>query len=161
MEEKLTTGFVEKEIAGFFNPLRSLIVPRVMVSKNEIPCEWGNHECDLIIVQPSDYAYEIEIKVDKYDLKKDCYKTHHHECAKIRRLYFAIPWYLMPEISEIPDEAGIFIITKSYLPRRHEYCHIGRGRVVKIRDGRNKSDYKLSLEDKFRLCRLGTMKLWL
>ena len=145
-----TTPEIELAVAEFFNPRQHLILPNIW---------WGmglNHECDLFIVSKNNYASEIEIKVNKYDLKKDQKKGHGHSSNLIRRLYFAIP----PELKEfnnyIPEHAGIIIV---YAPGELQsyYGHICKiERPAKI----NKMAKPLIQYQILHLGRLAAMRIW-
>lgn len=98
------TGEIELAIARYFNPRLNVIVPNI---------SWGLdlHEIDLLVLNPSNYAYEIEIKTSLSDLKADKNKKHGHFSNKIRRLYFAVPVELQKEaIEHIPERAGLLTI---------------------------------------------------
>lgn len=68
-----------------------------------------SHEADLFVVTGSGYAWEIEIKVSKSDLKADLKKEHQH-MGNIRRLYFAMPWDMYDCAHLVPDRAGILLV---------------------------------------------------
>jgi hypothetical protein len=131
--------------AGYFNTRVNLIVPNV---------SWGifsSHECDLVVLTPSDYAYEVEIKVDKYDLIADKLKRHGHKSKLLRGLWFAIPYYLKDHISAVPEHAGILIVGE----------HLNAlNNVKRIRKPKVTGNYKWTLEQRYRLARLGTMRFW-
>ena len=104
---KITTIEMEVALMARLNILRNIIVPNV---------SWGLdlHECDLLILTPSNYATEIEIKVSKYDLLKDKNKWHEHQSEWISRLYFAVPYYLEDLAFEhVPERAGIYVVYKN------------------------------------------------
>jgi len=93
---EITTPEMEIALAEYFGIRQNLIVPNV---------SWGmdSHECDLFILTPAGYGWEVEIKVSKADLFKDKHKRHRHNSSKIKFLYFAIPEYLERYIDEIPE----------------------------------------------------------
>src|SRR5262245_35861210 len=99
----MTALEIETIIAYKFGVRRNIIVPNV---------SWGLglHECDILIVSQSGYATEVEIKISKYDLKKDLVKGHGHANDKIKYLVFAIPEKIEQHIDLIPAEAGIIVI---------------------------------------------------
>jgi len=104
------------------------------------------HECDLLIVTPSRWAYEVEIKCTLQDLKADLQKKHHHISTVeneriIKGLYYTLPeeLYITRIYNYIPRYAGIFVITdkcrlehKPVLDKtarkltEAEYLHLGR-----------------------------------
>jgi hypothetical protein len=132
---------IEVAVAEYFNPRTNLIVPNV---------SWGMflHECDLLVLTPSGYAYEIEIKTSKQDLIKDLDKPHKHDSKKIKKLYFAIPSKLVDCISYIPERAGVIIINEE------------TRRCKKIREAKVWNNYKFSDSDRYMLARLGSMRIW-
>jgi hypothetical protein len=137
-----TCDEIESAVARYFDPRRNLIVPNVW---------WGlelNHECDLFVLNKAGFAYEVEIKVTRADIKADLKKRDHHESKKIRRLYFAIPAKLKGSIDLIPEHAGVLIVGVS-------------GAVAKIREAKLNPDARpLTEKEKFKLGHLGTMRIW-
>jgi hypothetical protein len=138
--KKLTCLDIEIAVANFFNPRLNIIVPNV---------SWGLflHECDMLVLTKSGYAYEIEIKTDKYDLIKDSKKKHGHFNIKLSRLYFAIPDYLSDYISHIPERAGILIVSEG-------------GFVELKRKPEIKNEYRFTDKERLKLAELGTMRIW-
>lgn len=137
---------MEISIATYFDPRRNVIVPNVW---------WGmglNHECDLMVLTKSGYAYEVEIKISKSDIKADIKKRSGHYSNKIRKLYFSIPERLRPYIDLIPDRAGILMVIEA-----GKYP----GQVEKIREAKNLPEArKLTTEEQFNLAKLGSMRIW-
>lgn len=147
-DTKLTARDIEVAIAYHFDYTQNLIVPNV---------SWGlrlGHECDLLILRPSGYLTEIEIKVSAADIKKDLEKKHKHLSSKIRELYFAVPLELVDD-PNIPDYAGIISVQRRKYARVNPYvCRIVRRRV------RNAKAKKISDSDKLKLLRLGCLRIW-
>jgi hypothetical protein len=139
---KFTAKDVELAVAGYFKPRRNLICPNI---------HWGmgiNHECDVFVLKKTGYAYEIEIKVSRGDLKKDLKKKRGHNSNKLRRLYFAIPEYLIESKDLIPRHAGILVIGKY-------------GKVTEIRKAKdNKEAVRISDNERFHLAHLACMRIW-
>ena len=136
-----TTPEIEVRIAQHFDFVHNLVVPNV---------SWGllMHECDLLVLTPKGYAYEIEIKVSKADLLKDKKKHHQHRDHRIKYLYFAIPIKLEKHSEHIPMHAGILVVDKE-------------GRVHEVRKPMaNLPPYVFTPEEFFKLARLGTMRVW-
>jgi hypothetical protein len=138
--KKLNCLDIEIAVADFFNPRLNIIVPNI---------SWGLflHECDMLVLTKSGYAYEIEIKTDKYDLIKDSKKKHGHFNVKLSRLYFAIPNYLSECIQHIPEHAGILIVSEG-------------GFVELKRQPKIKNEYKFTEQERLKLAELGTMRIW-
>ena len=148
IKNRLITLDMEIALSYHFKYRRNLIVPNV---------SWGLelHECDLLMLTPTGYATEIEIKISKADLIKDKNKLHGHESHKIKYLYFAIPEYLLKYKEHIPERAGIVVV------------HYGTGfskskvyvRVVR-KPKANPIKYKWDLEERYKLARLGSLRIW-
>ena len=100
----MNTTDIEIAIADIFNPRVNIIVPNV---------SWGLglHECDVLILTKSGYAYEVEIKISRADLKKDLNKAHMHKSNRIRGLWFALPQQLLKHMNLIPSNAGIISVS--------------------------------------------------
>jgi hypothetical protein len=139
--KKLKTIDVELSVVKYLKPRINLIVPNI---------SWGLniHECDLFVLSKSGYATEIEIKVSRSDLKKDLDKRHHHKSNKIKKLYFAIPDYMLCDIELIPKHAGILIVNQ------RGRCTLHREAVI------NEKSYKFSDAERFQVARLGALRIW-
>ena len=96
---------IEIAIARHLNPRMNLIVPNVW---------WGfglNYEADLVVVKPSGYAWEVEIKISVSDLKAEKNKRHAHNSNKFKRLYFAVPFKMQEQAQAlIPERSGLFVV---------------------------------------------------
>ena len=106
------------------------------------------HECDMLLLNKSGYATEIEIKISKQDLLKDKEKLHGHNHNLLKYLYFAVPEELKDlALKEIPERAGLIVITKN-------------NRVSIIRKPlKNKSAIAWNEAERYNLMRLGTMRI--
>jgi len=138
---------IEIALAEYFNPRANLIVPNV---------SWGMflHECDILVITKAGYAWEVEIKTNKYDLIKDKNKSHGHHSNKIKFLYFAIPDYLLQYQEHIPERAGIIVV--KYDDRRmHHPIYCKRTRMPQAN-----SKYKFTTEERYNVARLGAMRIW-
>lgn len=138
---------MEITLANYFGIRQNLIVPNV---------SWGmdSHECDLFVLTPAGYGWEIEIKVSKADLLKDKNKRHGHYLSKIKFLYFAIPDYLESYVFEIPLRAGIIIIR----PNKNYDCGYWCEKFRKpLANGRS---YKYTDAERLQLARLGALRIW-
>jgi len=133
---------IEAAVVKYFDPRRCCIVPNVW---------WGldlNHECDLFVLTKAGYAYEVEIKVSRVDIKADLKKRFGHSSKKIRKLYFALPEKLQNCIDLIPERAGILIVGP-------------KGIVKKLREATLNPDVrKLTEKESLKLAHLGTMRIW-
>ncbi len=137
----MRTSEIEYAVARDFGWRTHVIVPNI---------SWGAglHECDLLVLTKTGYAYEVEIKVSKADLIKDKLKDHGHLSNRIRKLYFAIPDKLKPHIEHIPERAGIICVRES------GYCET-------IREAQtNPLSKPWTDSEMFNIARLGTMRIW-
>jgi hypothetical protein len=125
-----------------------------------------SHECDILVLTQSGYAYEVEIKISASDLKADLKKQHHHRSNKIKMLYFAIPKYLEPYKEFIPTTAGIMVVERIFDDTRicgePEYKSTGwRDTMTVIRAPHvNREASKWEDKDRLELMRLSTMRIW-
>ncbi len=144
--EKITTAEMECVVARFLNIRSNLIVPNV---------HWGMdlHECDLLLVTKAVYAWEIEIKVTKADLKKDAEKRHGHRSERIKHLYFAIPTYLEDSIEYIPERAGIITVA----PKSEKLWT--RCKIIR-KPETNKAAQPFSDCERYKVARLGALRIW-
>jgi len=138
-----TCAEIEIAVTDYFGPRQNLIVPNV---------SWGIgiHECDLLILTRSDFAYEVEIKVSKTDLIRDAHKHHqHHDYAnRIRQMWFAVPEKLYPVVGLIPFTSGVLIVR-------------GNGKVWEDRAAVvNTTARKFTDEDRYKVARLGALRIW-
>ena len=144
---KLHTGDMEVILARRWNYRRNLIVPNV---------SWGlgfRYELDLLIVTPSKWATEIEIKVSLSDLKADKKTRHDHTSSKVKYLYFAVPVNLGDIALElIPERAGLVIVEP--LADRNPRSAIVRPAKI------NKQARKLTEKEVKKLLELAAMRIW-
>ncbi len=142
----MTTAKIEIAVAKWFDTRLNMVVPNV---------SWGLglHECDLLVVTKSGYANEVEIKVNRYDLKKDQLKRHGHYSNLIHRLFFAIPVPLMEFREYIPERAGIIVVDFSN-DAWGPFCRLERPAKI------NKLAQKLSPDQIQHLGRLAAMRIW-
>jgi hypothetical protein len=141
-----TARHIEVAVAKYFDPRRNIIVPNV---------SWGFfiHECDLFLVTRAGYGYEVEIKASRADIVADAKKRHAHNLAGrgvalIRRFFFAIPDHLLLHTTLIPERAGILVVDV-------------RGKCRMERDAQTNTQARtLTLDERFQIARLGTMRIW-
>lgn len=136
-----TTPEIELAVARWFGPRRVVIVPNV---------SWGLgvHECDLLILSRAGYAYEVEIKTSRADLRADKRKRHRHNSVKLKWLWFALPAELEASIEVVPERAGVLIVDPN-----------GRVRELRKPTG-NPRARKLSNAEQLQLVRLATLRMW-
>ena len=155
--KKITTPEMEIVLARHFDPLVNLVVPNV---------SWGFegcHELDLAVMTKAGCLYEVEIKISLSDLKADAKKSHGHRNKKIKYLYFAIPEYLVEKgLQHIPPRAGVLVVKWQEEQKRSRRLREipGHWYVEQIRPPEPNGNYKLSPEQKFKIARLGALRIW-
>lgn len=90
-------------VARHFNYQANVIVPNVW---------WGmglNYEADIVVLRPSGYAVEVEIKLSAADIVADTRKRHQHDSRLFCELWFAVPEALSRHL-DIPAKAGILAV---------------------------------------------------
>jgi len=150
LSKTLTTREIEVAIAEWLGVRERLTVPNV---------SWGlnMHECDLLTLNKSGYASEIEIKVSKSDLKADANKSHLHRSNRIRYLYFAMPKGMACCEEFVPVQAGIVLVSNDgdgYGYKLRYRCELVRRPIT------NKYARKFTPEEISDLARLGTLRIW-
>jgi hypothetical protein len=139
-----TSAEIEIAVSNFIGQRTHIIVPNV---------SWGMfpYELDLCVLNcKSFYAYEVEIKISKADLKRDSKKQHNHDWNHdyIRQLWFAMPEKMRGCEELVPTRAGIFYVTKG-------------GRVIEERRAEiNTVAKKWTVEKAYELARLATFRMW-
>jgi hypothetical protein len=143
-----TTIDMEIAVSEFLDYRVNMIVPNI---------SWGMgfHECDLLVLTPSDCVWEVEIKISRADLIKDAKKGHGHNSKQIKYLYFAIPEHLSHCHEFIPERAGIIhVVNKVYQGKWYGF------KAVKIRQPKVNSDYKMTKQARCEMGRLAAMRIW-
>ena len=150
--KKLTTPELEVLVADFFNVRTKIIVPNVY---------WGmklNYEVDLFVLTRSRYAYEVELKVSKSDLKKDMSKKHNHCGTYFKRLYFAMPENIYDE-KLVPENAGVLLAyyEKGYTtPNGEVLCW----ELKEVRKPKEKKVKPLTDKEYLKILELMAMRIW-
>ena len=147
----MTANDIELAVSRNYGIRQNIIVPNV---------SWGIHclqyEADLVVLRPSGWGIEIEIKVSGSDIKADLKKRHTHDCNLFKELWFAVPEELAGH-SDIPERAGIIsvkvCVANSYQPNGHSATRIRPATT-------NKEAIKWSDRNRQALCRLATMRVW-
>ena len=151
MDTKLTVDEIELAIVNstLFNKRRDIIVPNV---------SWGllNHEADMVIMTPSGYLTEIEIKRSWEDFKADFKKGHKHDDERISKLYYSVPESIQGDVIQFLNEkfdnwlnipCGVLSFTDRGSKACIKDCPPSRGR-------------KLFLEEQLTIARLGCLRIW-
>jgi hypothetical protein len=141
---------IEIAVANHFNARVNVIVPNI---------SWGlfsNREVDVLVVRPSGFAVEVEIKTNAADIKRDLKKRRHlidrrgwHEDRdKIREKYFAVP-VALKDHPDIPADCGILAVTEGY----------SWPKVIR-RSKLNKNARRLTPSEIHHVMELGLMRIW-
>jgi hypothetical protein len=144
VDKKINSTTIELALVRHLNSRINLIVPNVF---------WGlglTYEADLVVVKPSQYAYEIEIKISLSDLKAEKKKRHSAHCSnKFKYLYFAVPENLKEQASNlIPERSGLFIVKENSM-------------VILVKPPKiNKNARKLNQKEINKLYELCQMRVW-
>lgn len=136
-------GDIELVLANHFGYRHNLIVPNV---------SWGifhHQEVDVLILRPSGYAVEIEIKVSVSDVKRDLDKHHAHNSRLVRQTWFAMPDTIANKATPmIPDRFGVLAVYQD-----------GRVRTLRVAKV-NKDACKWTTERIAKLHELAAMRIW-
>lgn len=119
----MRTPDIESAVVRLLEPRRNLIVPRISYTS------WLRHECDLLMITPNHYAYEIELKASAADLRKDFSKRHGHANRLLRGMYYAMPekvWEVAGNI--VPEDCGVIVVNEI---TRHEGSKFYHARYVR------------------------------
>ena len=151
---RLTTPELEMIIADHFDVRRNLIVPNI---------HWGfglRYEADLVVVTKARFAYEVELKISKADLKKDKDKKHLHNAKCFKRFYYAMPEDIYdPELIPV-DGAGILLC------KHHSWSHwkskkmMTKWSVKEVVAPVDRKATKLTIKQYLKLLHLSAMRVW-
>lgn len=137
---------IEVALAEFLDYRKNIIVPRVERGA-------GLHECDLLMLRPTGYATEFEIKISKGDLMKDLKKDHHKEInPKIKEFFYALPMNLVSTaLSVLPKSVGVIGVIRK-----------GGGELEckEIRPSEHNKAVKWETDEAYQLMRLAQMRTW-
>lgn len=137
----MTSQHIELAVAFHFGYRRNIIVPNIW---------WGmnlRYEADVVVLRPSDYGIEIEIKVSSADIKADLKKRYQHDSNLFKELWFAVPSDLAKH-PDIPGRAGILGVDD-------------KKRVTVVRKPvRNMLAKKWTAEQRLKLLHLASMRTW-
>ena len=145
---------MEYEISRKFNSRINLIVPNI---------SWGlmNYEVDVLVVRPSGYCLEFEIKRSFADYKNDFakhkWKLNGGLDKRIKEFYYVFSselWHKREgDIKTLlPDFAGVLVIYRDLGNKTYS-------RIIKS-PRRNKNAKPLSKSEMYQVARLGTMRIW-
>lgn len=137
---------IELAVARHFHWQQNIIIPNVGFVLGLY------YEADLVVLRPSGYAVEVEIKVSSSDLRRDTNKEKWRTLTEFpsplfRTMYFAVPENLRDH-PNIPSLCGVLSVS--------EELDVQVMRRPKI----NKLARKLDLEEQHKLMQLGCRRLW-
>lgn len=152
---KIRATHIEIAVANFFGIRQNLIVPNV---------SWGfgiNYEADLVIIRKSGFAAEVEVKVDRQDLRNDSKKRKwlFNRPTTIKQFFFAVPESLLELCIEVaPPMAGIIVVytTGAVTPFRYYQGMVEIIRPAKV----NKFARRLRPDEIANLQRLAAIRIW-
>lgn len=144
----IKTPEIELLVVRHFNPRANVIVPNIY---------WGldlPYEADLVVLRPSNYAIEVEIKAGRGDLRAEGKKRHSHASRIFRELWFAVPMELAEDPS-IPEKAGILAVETRITEygEQHSIKTIRRGAL-------NRYAVRWTEDQRRKLLELGVMRIW-
>lgn len=144
-EAKIQAQDIEIALMERFDYRKNLMVPNVQAGM-------GLHECDLLMLRPTGYATEFEIKISLSDLRKDKKKDHGHDSDLIKDIYYAVPDFLVSEtMRTAPKEYGVVWVKRVSLT---EFSAEIKREPASRPDARKWTD-----EERLQLARLGTMRI--
>ncbi len=136
-----TAREIEIAVTHYFGITTHVIVPNVSYGM-------FGYELDMVVLNSNSfYAYEVEIKISRSDLKKDGEKRHQHENNGIRLLYFAMPEKMEKCSDLVPARAGILLVDAE-----------GRVRLIR-RPTAYANARKWTVQEAYKLGRLGCMRI--
>lgn len=152
----MNTKELEIIIALHFDYRRNLIIPNV---------SWGfrgrNFETDLVVMTPSGYIYDVELKVSISDLRRDKRKLKWQQRKyqnDYRKTWFAMPAELLKinVYEHIPEFAGVIkvITTTDFQGQVYRYALVERPAAI------NKKAKRLTVLEQYQLARLGSLRVW-
>ena len=168
---KPNTLEIEYALMRYFDFKQNVMVPRVTNMSFLV-----GFETDMLLLTKSNYAYGIEIKSSKKDLKADLKKDHIKNLPSnlgnkendwtlsryykgLKYFYYAIPEDVLEECEkQIPEYFGI-IVVKKYKPQYRNSPEY-RLRCKLHRKPQRLFNHKWTEQDRMNLMRIGTMRIF-
>ena len=162
----ITACDIEVLLSTHFGYRVNLVVPNVSWG-------WGlRHEADMIVMRPSGWAEEVEIKCTLGDVRSDLRKRMDHwESPRIRKVWMALPYEIaVDHQDEIDHRWGIKAIKRQW---RHYFN--GKDLDGKGPDGNGWLDTSVETmrapklnpkarectpAEELKLAQLGSMRIW-
>jgi hypothetical protein len=147
-----TAQHIEVLVADHFHYRQNVIVPNVW---------WGwqlRYEADVVVMRPSGYCDEVEIKVTATDIRADTRKRHVHDDSRFIRLWFAVADGLQDH-PDIPQRAGVLVAEYKHGQQNHE----GRFVLRQHRAARPRTKgirRVVTPEERMKLYELAAMRIW-
>lgn len=143
---------IETVIARLWDCRQNVIVPNVSFGL------FPTHEADLLVMSKSGYLTEFEIKRSWSDFLNDFKKESTHDEGKVSVKYFVLPIAIKEKSIEYLD-SGVDPEKTWGVITYDENLILNTVRVPSNINKRN-PDFKLTLEEQYRLARLGAMRVW-
>lgn len=121
------------------------------------------YEADLLIIKPTNYLHEIEIKIDINDFKRDIEKRNFHSSPFVSSLWYAFPEELYLKHKKYIDdnlgEAGCIVVSEIPPVSRKR---LGQGYGVEFvkKPKRREEAKKLTDKQKEEFLRKAAYKWW-
>lgn len=138
-----------------FDYTKKLVVFNVYGTSGVLPI-W--HECDVLVCTNTGYLTEIEIKRSYADFLNDFKKKHTHRSSYIKNFYYCVPVKIKDKVIDYLNSienkndwritAGVMVFYED-----SDWLDIVRVSAV------NEKCFKLSIEQKLYLARLGSMRV--
>jgi len=150
MIPKWTANEIEVAIAEHFDFRKNIIVPNVSYGM------FRDHEADIVVLKPSGWAEEVEIKISASDIKADLKKRKGRGHARpeiIQKLWFAVPDFLADN-PDLPEWAGVLSLFRG--PRYYDGIRVTVARNPRLNPGAR----KMSTDERLQLSRLAMFRVW-
>ena len=151
---RITEQTVQIALSKYFDCRRNLVLPNAYYGVHGL-----NHEVDLLVVKPTGYAIEVEIKLSKADLKKDFEKKHGHKSRIIDQIYYCVtPKLVALALEIVPEECGILVYDppQERLKWRKRNSYVSVHRTAKSKRPRPKfNDQQI-----YDVLRLSSLRVW-
>lgn len=133
-------------------------------------------ETDILLLNKSGYAIAFEIKISKNDLKNDLKKKHikaankvssksgvrgiDYYFGKLKYFNYVVPQVLIPDVlAQAPDFCGIYSVDKTIIKDKLSNRSTIKLKLKEIRKPKQLSNYKWNSIERYKLARLGTMRI--
>jgi DNA repair protein MmcB-like len=151
---KITEQTVQVALSKHFDCRRNLVLPNAYYGVHGL-----DHEVDLLVVKPTGYAIEVEIKLTRADLKKDFEKKHGHKSRIIDQIYYCVtPKLVELAVELVPEDCGILVYDppadRGRWRKRSSYVSVLRAAKSK------KPRPRFSEQQIYDVLRLSVLRVW-